>query len=271
MSHRTSRVSQPPAVAHEKRGPNLPIANPKRLASLVIAGTDTFPSDRAAARATGLSRSLLARLKNGTQREIDLGNYLKLGSLVPRDQHELLDQAFIPKGAQVLRRRYSAWLRRVSALASLGVGERLVRTPNGFERRRYNAHEGAQTARDDERDALWEYLRTRSPQLVREAEALFDRIPNNRLPLARVLDPLLNAAESGFHEVSWRELAATDYDSLTRFIQLGIKRERLLTPKQNSVSRLVEVYMLSRSEFVKRFGQEATDKSLFAGRVRVKT
>jgi hypothetical protein len=270
MNHSLRPASKAVRAAADKRGPNLPISNPKQLASLVTAATDSFPSQRAAARATGISQSLLSRLQNATLREIDLGNYLKLGSLIPKDQHELFDRAFIPKGAQVLRKRYAAWLARITAMASLGVGERLVRTPNGFETRRYDAHEGAQTPRDDERTALWECVRVRSPQLVREAEAFFNRFPTGRLALARVLDPLLNTAESGFHEVSWRELAAHNYKDLTRIIALGIKRERLLAPKQNSVSRLVEVYKLSRGEFIERFGDQAVDVSLFVRPARAK-
>ena len=270
MNHSLRPASKAVRAAADKRGPNLPISNPKQLASLVTAAIDSFPSQRAAARGTGISQSLLSRLRNASLREIDLGNYLKLGSLIPKDQHDLLDRAFIPKGARVLRKRYAAWLARVTAMTSLGVGERLVRTPNGFETRRYNAHEGAQTPRDDERTALWEYVRARSPQLVRDAETFFSRFPNNCLPFARVLDPLLNAAESGFHEVSWRELATSDYDRLTRIIALGIKRERLLVFKQHSVSRLVEVYTLPRAEFIDRFGDRAVEASLFARRARAK-
>lgn len=197
------------------------------------------------------------------QSELNFRNFVKLHSLIPVERHGSLHLAIVPRGARILGRRYSSWLQRSLDLASTGVGDWMIRTGDGYKTRHYRLDDGKATVRDEERKALWRYVRRRSPRLVRDAENVFRKHTDPRLPRTRVIDPLINAAESGFIEPSWRELGRENYERIEKIIDLGIRREKLLLPQRATPVRMVEVFALSPSEFAKRFGKEAIVPSLF--------
>lgn len=252
-----------------------PVYDKELLAKLATAAiADRFDSLRDAARHTELSIAFLSRItnKNNKKRLKQIGddNFFKLHALIPEDQHHLLDQVFIPAGARVLSVQYESWIQTALAVVSQGTGSRLVRTAEGFKRgsmytRFLDAFANSgQTVRDDERAALWEYVRSKKHGLVEEAERLFYEHPEphyRTLALARILDPLLNAPESGFIETSWRELALDHPDQLFEFVGLGIKREKLLLRRRPIWQRMVQVFTLPFGELVRRFGENATKDS----------
>lgn len=247
-------------TAHIK---NWRIHNSRLLGSLVRdAISERFGTQREAARQTGINQTLLSRLANETHDEIDVGNFIKLHSLIPEGHHGDLDLAIVPRGARLLGRRYSVWLGRSLQIASTGVGDRLIRTADGYKTRHYRSDEGEETWRDYERSALWRYVRRRSPHLHREAEKVFRRHADPRLPLTRILDPLINSPESGFIERSWRELRAANYTILEQIIELGIRREHLMLAPQSTLERMIEVFTMSSDDFLRRFGKEALVPSL---------
>lgn len=247
---------------------DFPISNRALLQKLVIEAVARFGSQREAARRTGVDRALISRLMKNKLARIDVGNFDKLHKLIPANRHKSLGRVVMPKGSRYLSRKYDEWLETSAELASAGTGMRVVKTEHGFEERRYDLHSLDGTPRDRERALLWRYVRRRSPHLKGRMDSLTDGYAASgysRVLMARILDPLINAPESGFIETSWRELRDEAYPTIEKFVELGIKREKLIQRRVPIMERIVGVFLLSRREFEERFGKRATDRSMFPG------
>ncbi len=231
------------ARAGRNPGRTWPIYDSALLAGLVLdAIRERFGnSQRAAAKATRLSQALLSRLRNGTQHDIEPATLVKLHSLIARENEDALRRAILAPGATELGQGFSAWVQRSVHHAHVGLGSWWSLTPDGPLEDGVVKDDTGQTQRDLERSALWQYLREVAPATVNQAEALFAKdasYPQYRLVmLERILGPLLNYAESAFVEYSWRELRETRPRTLVKIVELGIRRERLLLRREDTLER----------------------------------
>ena len=224
-------------------GRTWPIHDRASLAALVAqAIRERFGnSSRAGARASKLSQALLSRLQRETQNSIEPGTLIKLHDLVGADHEDELRSAILAPGASRLGRAYTGWLQRSMQSASFGLGRWWTFANGRPQEEEMSKDQAGQTQRDCEREELWAYLRAVAPATVNPAEALFLKHPSypeyRRVMLERILGPLLNYAESAFVEYSWRELSTRQPKTLVRIVELGIRRERLLLRKEDTLER----------------------------------
>jgi len=203
------------------------------LSDLLRDAVAEYGGQRQAAYIVGISQTVLSRLMSGSQDELDEINGLRLHVLIPKEKHHLLRDVFFPEEWHVLMGQFNHWADTSLRRASYGLGRRLVRTPTGFEVRHDSPETHTPSARDNERALLWRYVRfwsRKQRELIRDAEQILSQHgPKLRaLALARILDPLLEAPESGFVQWSWREWRLKDYERLERFVEFGLQREKLL-------------------------------------------
>lgn len=235
------------------RGQALPIANKELLRSLVagVIETEFGGSVRAAAHKANLPDKLLSTILAEGKKELDVDNYIKLHKLIPEREHLRLWHAFVPEEARALSRGFEQWLEASDRMASVGIGVRWTRTADGFVQRRETSRVG-KTRRDVERITLWDHFKTCRPLTAAKFEAKLREHPNapmyGRVVLARILDPLLNGAASGFRERSWQELRLSHPSRLLRIIEIGITRELLLLRTELPMKRLLYVLRLQPQE-----------------------
>lgn len=246
------------------RGQSLLIADRALLKELVAGAVEREygGSVRAAADKADLDDKVVSMIMAGKKKELAADNYIKLHILIPEREHSRLWNAFVPEEARALSRGFEQWLETSDRMASLGVGVRWTRTAVGFAQRKETGKVG-KTCRDVERMALWDHFKTCRPLTAAKCEAKLSEHPDapvyGRVVLARILDPLLNSAASGFREPSWRELRLSHPSRLVRFIELGITREGLLFRTELAMKRLLHVLQLQPQEMREAFGEGAVE------------
>jgi hypothetical protein len=233
------------------------------LSDLLQAAVTQYGGQRRAAHIAGISQAILSRLLACTQGELDEHTGLRLHTLVLEEQHHRLRDVFFPEAWGVLMDQFNQWLDTSLQRASLGIGTRLVRTPEGFAVRQSYAQ--VPSLRDKERALLWRYVRFRSrkqSELIRDAESMLGQhgVKLWTLTLTRILDPLLNTQESGFVQWSWREWRLTDYKRLEQFVELGLRREKLLSRTVSPVRYCALLSEIPVDEFEARFGEGAVER-----------
>jgi hypothetical protein len=136
----------------------------------------------------------------------------------------------------------------------------------GFESIARGEHEPPTAWRQSEREDLLKAVSNRCRRMLEDFRAFLDRFGHEEqaeLAIARILDPLVDAPESGFIQRSWRELSTGD---LERFVRAGIVREKLLLSRSPYEMRSQEIGELSLDEFRKRFGGRQIVKGEHGGR-----
>jgi hypothetical protein len=83
-----------------------------------------------------------------------------------------------------------------------------------------------------------------------------------RIAFYRILEPLLEARESGFVERSWDEL---DRSELSRFIRAGMEREKILLRRSADTQRAQQQSSRDPVELVRLYGS-LWDPRAFTGR-----
>ena len=215
------------------RGRLMPLANAEAVAALARDAIEQrFGGVMAtAARDTGLSRSWLRRLvgvADSRPHGIHPNSLPGLRALVGEAGTAALQEALVPSAIAQMVARHDAWLAQMQAASARGSGvwcevkgERLVK-------RRMVPDENGLTQRERERTALKKHIARKHPRLnLRIKRLVATTYMQGRafLVLARILDLLIEAPESGMIEPSWRDLTFTQ---LERVLTLGIQREELL-------------------------------------------
>jgi hypothetical protein len=229
-----------------------------------------------AASELGVDQSLLSRLLHEQSDHISQKNFADLIGFV-------LDEEQLPHTDSASNERYNSllltiqpvelstlvgsearWYGATMRAASEGTGIRWVRTARGFEARDIIDSDGGGSFRDRERDALWKFVCARFPATEAEAERLFAALPSDAIGYARiikirVLDVLLNSSESGFVELSWRELKDNEPETIEKVVSLGLRRERELLRRTLVPERWKQIVTPTLEEFAARHGAECVE------------
>lgn len=225
------------------KGLTWPINDPALLRELVQQAVKTrFGDQRRAAEATGLSQSWISRMLNPetSPTEIQKSVVPALRQLLGDEDWPLLIPIFVPKASDVLFTAHREWLRLSKEHSAFGTGQWCIRDENGPRIEPINTDEQGRTQRDYERDALLQHLAISEAPLKARLDALLSMndMPEERqlITLSRILDLLIESAESGFAEPSWRDLHPED---LREIVDLGITREELLLKGRHIGNRII--------------------------------
>jgi hypothetical protein len=208
-------------------------------------------SQRRAAREYGLSSSWLNKFLSGAALiSAEWDTLYGLMNLIGNNPEGAWPEFIMPSSAaRTIGPASTEWIEEFLANASRGIGQRWVRTTEGFVRVPIEQDSAGLSIRDKERVILWRHVKRRWPELVTRFDKIFrdDLKGLDRVALVRILDPLIDDSESGYFLRSWRELHPT---RLATIIKLGIMREeKLLLPLVHPVERLVRAADVPISQF----------------------
>jgi hypothetical protein len=172
--------------------------------------------------------------------EIQINAIPGLRRLLGEEEWAVLIPIFVPDTTDIQFKTYREWLQRSIDHTALGTYSWCVRTEDGFRVDTMLRDQDGKTQRERERDALLQYLAEHEPMLKGRLDKLSatkgmeeDRW---KISLSRILDLLIDSAETGFAEASWRELHR---DDLREIVSLGIAREELLLKDWNVGEHIV--------------------------------
>jgi hypothetical protein len=229
-----------------EKGKLLPVVYPERLAEAIEREiAERFGGNRhEAAAQSGLSVIWLGRFLDPLTRprSVQPAVFEALGRFFVGRRRLVAIDCFFPDGTSELLNRYGEWLRESLVRSANGGGVWVEM--HGAEPSVVKAERDADglTQRDHEREALWAEVQRAHSAIAERLENLFvNRTPiPARLELAkrRVLDPLIESAESGFIEPSWRHMRRADVHAV---LMLGLEREEVLVGKDVPAERVAKV------------------------------
>lgn len=257
-SRRSNRKVKSPT---RERGMLWKVRKPERLQTLVgDAMRTTFGNSYSkAAAASGLSESWLRRLLDGARvDEIELRMLYGVLLLLGEGRGEEWADLFMPSGVnKSIGPAFKKWRERFLFNSSHGSGTRWVRVADEFIAEPIVKNADGLTQRDRDRNELWASFANRYARDVERFEKIFenDTYGLREISFRRVLDPLIDSAETGYFTESWRELHLKRWGKV---IKLGIQREEaLMLPLRLRSARLIVASDNTADEFERRHGAEA--------------
>lgn len=241
-------VSQPPAI-----GPDgfVAIADPAALSDVLRRAIDSprFRGRRShAAKEVRLNPSQITRLLDQQHRRISSAVVEKLAKLVklgakeelPRFEAALIapeTQDVLVRHRQWVGARVRDWVKRQGArgVRDLTGAIRWIEEGESDAASRERARDVVELTAHIGRILGWDPLERLAEVVVRKA--LSEQLAMGRLIVAwhRVLEPILQSAESGFVELHWREMPGPQ---LRAFVEAGVLREQLvLLEREDDMSR----------------------------------
>ena len=240
------------------KGALLPLVRPDELAHVIAQAIDERFDGRiaAASAASRVSRSWLRRMLGRVgkvPKAIHPAVIPGLKVLVGKSRLDQLQGALIPRAVEVMVARHQDWLAHVRQASGRGSGVWWTLEGGRIKQGRSRKNANRRTQREAERDALQEHIRRNHPYLFKRIKKYMAyAIAQGRaqLVLSRILDPLLESAETGFIEPSWRDLTRAELENA---ISLGLRREQLLTPRIEPQLRAMLMLAFGDARFRRRW------------------
>lgn len=202
----------------------------KQLAAAVSA---EYSSVNAAALDLEIPQPVLSRLINRKHTWISAGTWRRLEPLIGKDDAAIA--AVLPPFAQKAERTWEQWMASEADRIVGGSSERARRTKQQELRALRRRMEG---------EIALAYIVSAIEQLQNRDRA--------ELARRRILEPLLQAGESGWIERNGWELTASEF---CRFVKAGWKREEVLLRREGETSRAQMSMALSLAASAVRMGR----------------
>ena len=186
-----------------------------------------------AARSIGMSQPQLYRIAREQSGGMQSATLKKLGKLIPKDRHGVLDRAILtPPMLRCLRQYYGFY--------------EGARSESHWKRRRFIVPTRLRPPSDkqfakklrSERATLWRHLKEKFPYEFRSLDRFGQERGHDptRVAIAyeAVVEPLLLGPLTGGIERDWRELSEGE---MVRFLRAGIARERIMLNRSPDIQR----------------------------------
>lgn len=201
---------------------------------LRIAISAKYPSVNAAASHLKMKQPVLSRLLNKKHASIAAATWQKLQRLIGEDQQTL--SAVLPPFAQRARRTWCVWVTTES--------DRILGSNSDRVRR---------TKRQDLRALRRRMEKERSLSFIVSKLEQFPNEDRAELARRRILEPLLQAHESGWVERNGWELTTSEF---CHFVRAGWKREEILLRREGEIPRSQKSMVLSLGASAARMGRD---------------
>lgn len=199
-----------------------------------------------AAKNIGVSRSTLSRILDENKPTLTRATAIALGTAAKSIDNDLVNRfhnALIsPDAMRIFREGYQAWVRERFARWEERDGPSWVMTV--FGNVAPTAMDPMSTAgqRRQMIQGIWRLAHAEFPALMDafRSELIARHVERERQEVAvlRVLEPLLEASQSGYVERSWSELSAKERRD---FIDAGIRRELILLDREPALARATRI------------------------------